>query len=212
MLQPAARGRAALPLAASDPIQASEAKAPLGRIAWRVHGTVDEDGLRRKRGRAFLTAPSITAAQAVEARSMCGLLGLDRSSRGPRHGRLSASASASASGLGGAHGPNMGSLPSVGCRGEMGHRGPPREAEPCLLPGRAAGAACAAGAARGRFARAGRIRGGFARWAWRPAGGEARARRQSVALPVWAGAYFEARPEWEARRGSGVQTTEREWS
>ena len=57
--------------------------------------------------------------------------------------------------------------------------------------------------ARGRFAGARPDSGGgLGRRAWRPAGGEARARRRSVALPVWAGAYFEARPVWEAQRGS----------
>jgi hypothetical protein len=71
MLQLAARCRAAVPLAASDPIQASEARAPLAesrgvcaalwtRIGFDVSEAVP------------LTAPSITAAQADETRSMCG--------------------------------------------------------------------------------------------------------------------------------------------
>jgi hypothetical protein len=49
--------------------------------------------------------------------------------------------------------------------------------------------------------------GGLGRWAWRPAGGEARARRRSVALPVCA--CFEVRPELEARRGSEYHGTDR---
>jgi hypothetical protein len=58
----------------------------------------------------------------------------------------------------------------------------------------------------------GRIRGGFGRWAWRPAGGEARQRRRSVALPVWAGAYLEARLSGrldEAREYRSVRFQER---
>jgi hypothetical protein len=144
MLQPAARCRAAGPLAASDPIQASEAKAPLAEsrgvcaALWTSIGFDVSEAVP-------LTAPSIPAATGRED-SMCGLFDLARSSRGPR--RLSASASTSASGLGSAHGPNTGQLPSVGCRGEMGHRGPSREAKPRLLlaRGRAARAARAAGA------------------------------------------------------------------
>ncbi len=131
MLQLAARCRAAVRLAASDPIQASEARAPLAEsrgvcvALWtRIGFDVSEAVL--------LTAPSITAAQADTRLGRCaGLLGLDRSSRGPR--RLSASASASP--LGSVHGPNVGPLSSVGYRGEMEHRGPSREAEPCLLAG-----------------------------------------------------------------------------
>jgi hypothetical protein len=86
MLQPAARCRAALRLAASDPIQASEAKAPLAESRSVCAAPWTSNGLRRKRGRAFLTASSVPAAQAVETRSMCGLLDWARSS--PR--RLSA--------------------------------------------------------------------------------------------------------------------------
>jgi hypothetical protein len=121
MLQPAERCRAALRLAASDPIQASEARARLAE----------------SRGvcAAPWTSNGFDASEAVV---------LARSSRGPR--RLSASASASASGLGSAHGPNPGPLSSVGGRREMGHRGPSREAEPRLLLGRAAGAGRATGA------------------------------------------------------------------
>jgi hypothetical protein len=152
-----------------------------------------------------LTAPSIAAAQALETRSMCGLLDLARSSRGPR--RLSASASASASGLGSAHGPYSGPLSSAVCRGEMGHRGPSREAEPRLLQ------QCCCGGLPGlpvqlvrrtaALPGPGRIRGGFARWARRPAGGEARAqdggasRCQFGPAPTW-----RLDLEWEARRGS----------
>ena len=51
LLQPAARCCAAEPLAASDSSKRSEGGA--GRIAWRARGTVDEDWLRRKRGRPF---------------------------------------------------------------------------------------------------------------------------------------------------------------
>ena len=36
---------AAAPLAAPDPIQAKRSEGAVGRIAWRVRGTVDEDGL-----------------------------------------------------------------------------------------------------------------------------------------------------------------------
>jgi hypothetical protein len=137
MLQPAARCRAAVRLAASDAIQASEAKAPLAEsrgvcaaLRTRMGSDVSEA--------VPLTAPSIPAAKAVEARSMCGLLDSARSSRGPRRLSASASASASGSGSGSEHGPNTGPL---GCRGEMGNRGPSREAEPRLLLRRAARAA-----------------------------------------------------------------------
>ncbi len=71
---------------------------------------------------------------AVKTRLMCGSLDLARSSHGQR--RLSASAFASASGLGRAHGPNPGPLPSVGGRGDMGHRGPPRWNLACCWGGR----------------------------------------------------------------------------
>ena len=99
MLQPAARCRAAGPLAASDPIQASEAKAPLAEsrgvcsALWTRMGFDVSEAVP-------LTAPSFPAAQAVETRSMCGLLDLARSSpsRGPR--RLSASALGLGLGLG----------------------------------------------------------------------------------------------------------------
>ena len=53
MLQPAARCRAALRLAASDPIQASEAKAPLAESRGVCAAPWTSNRLRRKRGRAF---------------------------------------------------------------------------------------------------------------------------------------------------------------
>ena len=144
---------------------------------------------------------------AVKTRWMCGLLVLARSSRGPR--RLSASASASASGLGSAHGPNTGPLPSVGGRGEMGHRGPSRWNLACCW-GRAARAGGATGAACRRLA------GGFlpdsgalcslGMAPGRRRGG--RARRRSVALPVWAGAYGGGWAEREARESTRLVSTD----
>ncbi len=156
---------AALPCDWLHPIQSKQAKTPLAEsrgvcaALWTSIGFDVSEAVP-------LTAPSIPAATGRED-SMCGLFDLARSSCGPS--RLSASASASASGLGGAHEPNMGPLPSVGCRGEMGHRGPSREAERPLLLRRAARAARAAGAGARPLCRgpAG-LGGGFACWAWRP--------------------------------------------
>jgi hypothetical protein len=201
MLQPASRCRAAVPLAAPDPIQASEAKAPLAEsrgvcaALWTRMGFDVNEAVP-------LTASSVPAAQAVETRLMCGSLVLARSSRGPR--RLSASASASASGLGSAHGPNTGPLSSVGCRGETGHRGPSREVEPCLLLGRAAGAARATGAGARPLCRGPAGFGGAsaAGHGARQAARRAKDGGASRCWPVWAGAYVEASTEWEARRGS----------
>ena len=137
-----------------------------------------------------------------------GSLDSARSSRGPR--RLSPSASASASGLGRVHGPNTGPLPSVGGRGEMGHRGPSRWDLACCwggLPGLAVPLARRAAAWRGRGlpdsgalcslgTAPGRRRGG-------------RARRRSVALPVWvwAGAYG-GWAEWEPRESTRLGSTD----
>jgi hypothetical protein len=108
-------------------------------------------------------------------------------SPGPR--RLSALAS----GPGSVHGPNTGPLSSVGYRGEMGHRGPSREAEPCLLLGRAAGAARATGSgARPLCWGPAGLGGGFARWAWRSGmrrgvrkTAERRAAGQFGPVPTW---------------------------
>ena len=68
MLQPAARCRAAVPLAASDPIQASEARAPLAESCglcaalWtRIGSDVSDSEAVR------LAAPSIPAAGRVRA-------------------------------------------------------------------------------------------------------------------------------------------------
>ena len=129
---------------------------------------------------------------AVKSRMMCGLLVLARSRRGPR--RRSASASASACGLGRAHGPNTGPLSSVGCRGEMGHRSPSSPDLTCCwggLPGLTRGTGAAA---RGRFGGPDSGEAGFPLEmapGRRPGG---RAGRRSVALPLWAGACLEARP------------------
>ena len=113
MLQPATRCRAAVPLAASDPIQASEAKAPLAEsrgvcmALWTRMGFDVSEAVP-------LTAPSIPAAQTVKTRSMCGLLDWARSSRGPR--RLSTSAS----GLGSAPGQTWAHCPPFVAAGRWG--------------------------------------------------------------------------------------------
>ena len=153
MLQPAARCRAALRLAASDPIQASEAKAPLAeslgvcaaltRIGFDVSEAVSQPCA------VPLTAPSVPAAPGSE-----DSVDVRVASFGSEQSRPT-----SALGLG------LGLGLRVGQRTRAQH-GPtalrwlPRggrastsvEAEPCLLLRRAAGAARPTGAARGRFA------------------------------------------------------------
>ncbi len=200
MLQLAARCRAAVPLAASDPIQASEARAPLAEsrgvcaALWTRMGFDVNEAVP-------LTAPSVPAAQAVEARSMCWVA------------RFGSEQPTSA----------LGSRPRPRPPGWAAHTGPTRAHCP---PSVAAGrwglevrlerrnlACCSGGLPRAAgglpvqlVLRAaalpgpGRIGGGLCPLGMAPGrrrGG--RGRRRCVALPVWAGAYLEARPEWEAR-------------
>ena len=196
------RLHAAAPLAASDPIQASEAKAPLAESRGVCMALWTRMGFDVSEAVLF-TCPEYyrrTGSRgSVDVRA--DRFGSEQSP-GPR--RLSALAS----GPGSVHGPNTGPLPSVGGRGEMG-RCPPRW-NLSLLLGRAARAGGATGAACRRLA------GGFlpdsgalcslGMAPGRRRGG--RARRRSVALPVWAGAYGGGRAEWEARESTRLVSTD----
>ena len=135
--------------------------------------------------------------------------------------RLFASASASASKLGSAHGPNTGPLPCVGCRGEAGHRRPSWRNLACCCGG-LPGLTRPTGAARGRFAEGpDRTRGALpaghgARQAARRARTTAERRAASLGRRLRGGSM-----EWEARESTRLQytmyrlgslPTKREWS
>ncbi len=127
---------AALPCHWLHPIQSSEAKAPLSEsrgvcaALWtRIGSDVSEA--------VPLAAPSIPAAGRAHATGIQDSVDVRVAGFGSELSRPT-SASASASGLGSVHGPNTGPLPSVGGRGEMGHRGPSRWNLACCwggLPG-----------------------------------------------------------------------------
>ena len=164
---------------------------------------IDEDWLRRKRGRVTAVRCAVDCPRvfppplAVKTRSMCGSLVFARSSRGPRR----ASALCLCLGLGlrvrqrtrAQHGPTVLRWLPRGGRASTSV-----EVEPSLVLGRAAGAALPL-VRRAAALRGGRLdSGGLCPLGTAPGrrrGG--RARRRSVALPVWAGAYVEAR--WSGR-------------
>jgi hypothetical protein len=196
-----------LRLAASDPIQASEARAPLAEKRGVCAALWTSVGLDVSEA-VPLTAPSIPSAGGARATGSEDSVDVRVASFCSEQSRRK---SALCLGLGLRvgqrrrlqHGPTVlrrlprgdGASRSVSRGGTLLAAGEGRRGCPCNWCRRAAA-----------LPGPGRIRGGFGRWAWRPAGGEARQRRRSVALPVWVGDLYllllGGSTEWEARRGS----------